>query len=439
MSETKPTEQTDAGDRNAGAPREADYSRYMPGSDYRPGAAPYRAAERQADPLAGYEGEPDAAPADAAARPQPVPAASSAEAKRKLAGGGDGKTASSRKRRSSGSGGFFQSMTVFAGLIVAATAVLIAWGYQTYNGPGPSVAESSVVVERGDTFTSIVPKLVRENVIASGIADEVFPIAVRLSGRGQDLQVGEFAFRPGASMRDVIEELTEGRPVVHKVVFPEGWTVWRMWERLVAKRNDGLLTGELPDMPPEGTLLPATYTFTRGKPAGEIVDEMRREFERTVERIWEERDPDLPIETPEELVTLASIVEKETGMAGERAKVAGVFVNRLRRGMRLQSDPTIIYGIWGGQGKPEGRGGLRRSEINKRTAYNTYRIDGLPPGPIANPGREALRAVANPADTDALYFVADGTGGHAFARTLREHNRNVAKWRQIERERADEG
>jgi UPF0755 protein len=193
--------------------------------------------------------------------------------------------------------------------------------------------------------------------------------------------------------------------------------------------------GEISEIPVEGSLLPDTYSFEKGSDRKETLEQMRSQLETRLAEIWAERAPDLPISSPQELLILASIVEKETGIASERPDVAAVFINRLNRGMRLQSDPTIIYGITNGQG-PLGRG-LRRSEIEAQNPYNTYQIEGLPPGPIANPGVDALRAVANPSDIDALYFVADGSGGHAFANTYVQHQANVARWRVIERERAD--
>ena len=190
-------------------------------------------------------------------------------------------------------------------------------------------------------------------------------------------------------------------------------------------------------MPAEGWLVADTQKFSRGTTRADIVERMVEQQRKLVEQIWERRSPDLPISTMEEFVTLASIVEKETGVAEERPRVAAVFINRLRQGMRLQSDPTIIYGVWGGAGKPADEP-IRQSHIRGETPYNTYVIDGLPPTPIAIPGRASLEAVANPAQTDDLFFVADGTGGHAFARTLEDHNANVARWREIERKRAEE-
>jgi UPF0755 protein len=215
------------------------------------------------------------------------------------------------------------------------------------------------------------------------------------------------------------------------LTIPEGLSSQQIIARVMAS---DVLTGEVEAIPEEGTLLPETYKFTRGMTRQQIIDQMRTAHARTVEEIWNRRVPELPIKTQKEFVTLASIVEKETGKADERPHVASVFINRLRQNIRLQSDPTIIYGLFGGQGKPSDRP-IYRSDLEKETPYNTYIIDGLPPGPIANPGRAALEAVANPSRTIDLYFVADGTGGHVFAETLDEHNRNVQRWRQIEKAR----
>ena len=199
-------------------------------------------------------------------------------------------------------------------------------------------------------------------------------------------------------------------------------------------RDNDILTGDVTEMPREGTLLPDTYKFERGETRQQAVNRMQRAQREALNQIWARRSPDLPIKTPQELVILASIVEKETGRADERSRVAGVFINRLGRRMKLQSDPTIVYGLVGGKGTL-GRG-ILRAEIDKATPYNTYAIEGLPPGPIANPGRAALEAVANPSRTKDLYFVADGSGGHAFAESLDQHQKNVTRWRQIEKARA---
>jgi UPF0755 protein len=211
--------------------------------------------------------------------------------------------------------------------------------------------------------------------------------------------------------------------------------VVQAFERI--RQNDAL-SGDMPDqMPQEGSLAADTQRFTRGTRRAEIVDKLLKDQKALVEELWEKRAPDLPLANIDEFVTLASIVEKETGIEEERPRVAAVFVNRLNKGMRLQSDPTIIYGLYGGNGKPADKP-ITQSDLKKQTPYNTYLIDGLPPTPIANPGRAALEAVANPPKTDELYFVADGTGGHVFATTLDEHNKNVANWRQIEKKKAGE-
>jgi UPF0755 protein len=234
-------------------------------------------------------------------------------------------------------------------------------------------------------------------------------------------------------MKDIMEVLESGKSILYSVVLPEGLTVKQMMLRL---SEDAVLEGDVPnELPPEGSLRPDTYKFSRGSKRTDIIQQMRVAQGRMVDQIWAKRDPDLPIKTKEEFVVLASIVEKETGKDDERAHVASVFINRLQRGMRLQSDPTIVYGIFGGDGKPSDRP-IYKSDLAKQTPYNTYQIKGLPPTPIANPGRAALEAVANPWRTKDLYFVADGTGGHVFAATLDEHNANVRRWRRIESERA---
>jgi len=224
----------------------------------------------------------------------------------------------------------------------------------------------------------------------------------------------------------------EGKSVLHSLTFPEGLTSTQIVERLL---RDEILSGEVREIPKEGTLLPETYKFTRGMTRTQLLDRMAQEQARTVKEIWERRSAELPISSPQEMVILASIVEKETGKADERPRVASVFINRLNKQMKLQSDPTIVYGLVGGKGTL-GRP-ILKSEIESATPFNTYVIPGLPIGPITNPGKAALEAVANPSRTKDLYFVADGTGGHAFSETLEQHNRNVLKWRQIEAERVD--
>jgi UPF0755 protein len=227
----------------------------------------------------------------------------------------------------------------------------------------------------------------------------------------------------------VVDTIIEGKVVQHGFTVAEGLTSSQIVQRLV---ESDVLTGNIRDIPREGTLLPETYRFTRGTSREQMLQRMQQAQRRVVQEIWERRNPDLPIKTPEQLVVLASIVEKETGKPEERTRVAAVFVNRLKQKMKLQSDPTIIYGLVGGKGSL-GRP-IQRSEIEQPTPYNTYVIDGLPPGPIANPGRASLEAAANPARTKELFFAADGTGGHAFADTYEQHQKNVGRLRLIEQQ-----
>ncbi len=304
------------------------------------------------------------------------------------------------------------------------------WGSQNYVAKGPLEKTTRVIINRGANVRTIGDILSRNQIIESPL---FFWASVRVQKKENQLKAGEYLFEKGASMEDVVNKLVEGKAVIHKVTIPEGRTSQQIVEIL---RENEILTGEIKDIPEEGALLPNTYTFDRGTSRGEILDRMKADQKKALDRIWENRVKDLPLKTPEELVILASIVEKETGQADERSRVAGVFINRLRQGIRLQSDPTIIYGLFGGRGKPSDRP-IYKSDITKKTDYNTYVIKALPPGPIANPGLAAMEAVANPSVTKDLYFVADGTGGHAFAETLEDHNRNVKRWRQIEKERLE--
>jgi UPF0755 protein len=315
-------------------------------------------------------------------------------------------------------------------LVVLAAGAAFYFGHARFHESGPLTEPTTVMIHRGADVETIARLLERHNVIDSAL---LFLAGVRLSQAENRLRAGEYLFEPSVSMHAVMSALIAGRSVLHSVTIPEGFTSYQVVERLLAH---DMLIGEIDEIPPEGSLMPDTYRFTRGTSRQQIIEQMKRAQERAVQEIWERRSADLPIDSIDEFVTLASIVEKETGRADERPRVAAVFINRLHRNMRLQSDPTIIYGLFGGQGLPAGRP-IYQSDIESNTPYNTYVITGLPPGPIANPGRAALEAVANPSRTDELYFVADGTGGHAFSRTLDEHNRNVARWRQIERERLE--
>ncbi len=295
--------------------------------------------------------------------------------------------------------------------------------------PGPLAVDRAIIIPQGSGLPEIAEQLQREGVIQNST---IFRIAGYVSGAWANLRAGEYLFKANISPREALDVLTSGRPVLHSITIPEGLTSEQIVARL--KEND-LLTGEITQIPREGSLLPDTYRVERGTTRQRLLSLMAEKQREELNRIWARRVPDLPLRTPQELVTLASIVEKETGRADERPRVAGVFVNRLNRRMKLQSDPTIVYGLVGGKGTL-GRG-IMRSEITQPTPFNTYVIDGLPPGPIANPGRAAMEAVANPSRTRDLFFVADGTGGHAFAETLEQHNRNVARWRQIEASRRD--
>jgi UPF0755 protein len=247
-----------------------------------------------------------------------------------------------------------------------------------------------------------------------------------------EIKAGEYLFERNASIRDVLDTLVQGQAIQHQVTIPEGLTSEQIVQRLLEAE---VLTGTLREIPREGTLLPETYKVTRGTTREQVVARMANAQKRILQEVWDRRSPDLPVKSAEELVVLASIVEKETGKTDERSRVAGVFVNRLNRRMRLESDPTIVYGLVAGKGTL-GRG-ILQSEKAQATPYNTYVIYGLPPGPIANPGRASLEAAANPSRTRDYYFVADGTGGHVFAETYDQHLKNVARWREVERERRD--
>ena len=326
---------------------------------------------------------------------------------------------------------------VIAGMIGAtATLSLVAiaglvWIWSVYWGPGPraELGDTTTVVLRSGAGVSEIGQALHEaGVIRS---PDMFRAAASLTGADRRLRAGEYEIESRLSLAGVIDKLVSGQVVRHFVTLPEGRSSAQAWDILNANE---ILTGEIP-VPPEGSLLPETYEVTRGETRAAVVERMQRAHDELLAELWAGRAPNLPISTPEEAVILASIVEKETGLAEERPQVAAVFISRLRRGMRLESDPTIVYGVNGG--RPLGRG-IRRSELDRVTPYNTYRIDGLPPTPIANPGREALAAVLNPPETEYLFFVADGTGGHAFARTYEEHLANVARWRAIEARRAAE-
>lgn len=315
------------------------------------------------------------------------------------------------------------------GLLVAGGIVI--YGASQFYGEGPLAQETTFRVEAGSGLSSIGPRLQEQGLISN---QYIFQIGSRLANIEGTIKQGDFRIPAGASMAEILRELIEGNPIRYAVVVPEGWTSWQVVQRL-SDTSD--LSGEVPTLPPEGSILPGSYDYVPGDTRQSVLEKMQVAMTESLAEVWEGRQPDLPLETPEELLILASIVERETGVASERPQVAAVFVNRLREGMRLQSDPTIIYGITRGQSTLDR--GLRRSEIEQRTDYNTYQIDGLPPTPIANPGIESLRAVAHPDSHDYLYFVAKGATpreGHVFAETYAEHRQNVARYREIAAEAA---
>jgi UPF0755 protein len=314
-------------------------------------------------------------------------------------------------------------ITLFLILAVAASYLLYI-GKQRFDAPGPLQQDRVVNIPRGSGIRDISDLLTHEGVIDQ---PWVFIGGVLALKAHEGLKAGEYEFKAHASLSDVVETLSEGKVVVHQVSIPEGLTS----EQVVARLMDNdVLTGNIDEIPAEGSLLPDTYNFTRGMSRAQLIQHMQHAQERLVKEIWDRRAADLPLKTPEQLVVLASLIEKETGKPEERTRIAAVFVNRLKQKMRLQSDPTIIYGLVGGKGTL-GRP-IMKSEIDQPTPYNTYQIDGLPPGPITNPGRAALEAAANPARTRDLYFVADGTGGHVFAETYEQHEKNVTRLRQLE-------
>lgn len=369
-------------------------------------------------------------------------------------------------------------------LALLALAALIGWGKGQYTGPGPLAEAICLKVEKGSNLRRVADDLAERGAVAWPY---IFKVGADYAGRANDLKAGSYLVPAAASMEVIVGEITgtgqstcgteinyrigvngadvlvseldpatqklaevmkfdpvaDGVPADYaryaedgdvrlKVTLAEGVTSWQVVDAL--NRVD-FLAGDLKDVPAEGMLAPQQYEVSRGDARADLVSEMIADQAATLAELWDKRAEGLPYKTPEEAMVMASIVEKETGVPEERARVASVFLNRLEQGMKLQTDPTVIYGLTKGQGVL-GRG-LRRSELRSNTPYNTYVIDGLPPGPIANPGRSAIEAALNPDKTEYLFFVADGTGGHVFAETLAEHNKNVEKWRAIEAEQGN--
>jgi UPF0755 protein len=312
-------------------------------------------------------------------------------------------------------------------LLMIGAGVSYYYGKQILESAGPLTEDRIVNIPARAGKRDISDVLQKEGVI--NVNPWIFIGSVYALKASSDLKPGEYLFQKNASLRDVIGTIVEGKVVQHAITIPEGLTS----EQIVARLSDNdIFAGGVREIPREGTLLPETYKFPRGATREQVIQRMQQTQKRVLAEIWERRNPDIPIKSPEQLVTLASIVEKETGRADERSRVAAVFTNRLRQKIKLQSDPTIIYGMVGGKGTL-GRP-IRRSEITQPSPYNTYVIEGLPPGPISNPGRASLEATANPARTRDLFFVADGTGGHSFTETYDAHQKNVAKLRAMEKQ-----
>jgi UPF0755 protein len=320
----------------------------------------------------------------------------------------------------------FTILVLFA--ILAGGAVIV--GKQRFEARGPLAEDKIVNIPRGLGIRDIADLLVREGVIDQ---PWIFVGGVIALKARDELKYGEYQFTKQASLHDVVGTIVDGKVVLHQMVIPEGLTSEQIVQRLL---DTDTLTGNIREIPREGSLMPESYKFPRGTPRDQMIQRMQQAQQRLVQEVWEHRMADLPLKSPEQLVTLASIVEKETGRPEERTRVAAVFVNRLKQHIKLQSDPTIIYGLVGGKGTL-GRP-IMESEIRQPTPYNTYVIDGLPPGPIANPGRASLEAAANPARTKEIFFVADGAGGHIFAENYDQHQKNVDKLRGIERQQRGE-
>ncbi len=318
-----------------------------------------------------------------------------------------------------------RSLLLFAVVTVVVAGGALALAYMKFTASGPLTASKILIIEPGLKRTEIGALLQDAGIVNSA---GVFTAAAYVNGiRGGHLKAGEYEFPAKASIEQVLSIIASGRAVTYKLTVPEGWTTQMAVARVAGNE---VLSGDIVSQPAEGALMPETYVFRRGLTRQKMLEDMQAAQAKMLDEVWAARAATSPLKTRQEAVTLASIVEKETAIPEERPLIASVFLNRLKQGMRLQSDPTIIYGLVGGKGKLDR--GLTRDDLASDTPYNTYKIDGLPPGPIANPGKASLEAVLNPPDTGYLYFVADGSGGHAFAKTLEEHNANVAKWRAIE-------
>jgi peptidoglycan lytic transglycosylase G len=311
---------------------------------------------------------------------------------------------------------------VLAALLAVAGALYVADRYQR---PGPLASATSIIVPKGAAVPQIAQLLEAADVITEPL---IFRLGARLEGLDASLRAGEYRFPPAVSMQQALAMLRQGDTVVRRVTVPEGM-MSRQVVSLLAEAEG--LEGELAAVPLEGALLPETYGYSWGDSRSDMIRRMSSAMSTTLDELWANRAEGLPLASPREAVILASIVEKETGVPEERPRVAAVFINRLRLGMKLQADPTVSYAVYGASAPPRP---LTFADLQHPSPYNTYLVEALPPGPIANPGRASLQAVLRPVQSDELFFVADGSGGHVFARTLDEHNRNVARWRKLNEE-----
>ena len=318
---------------------------------------------------------------------------------------------------------FTHYIKIVIGTLVACAVLIAVYGWDYYDTPGPLTTDATILFERGVGFQGIVTDLNRQGVIDNPLLFATIALAL---GSHHQFKAGEYNFPAGATPHQIMSMIAQGKVVIHKITVIEGRSVRDTVKSLIA---EPALEGDMPASIKEGSLLPETYHFTRGEKRADVVVRMQTAMNTTLDALWQKRNADVPLQSPEEALVLASIVERETGLPDERPHVASVFVNRLRIGMRLQSDPTVVYGIEHKSGAPLGRA-LTTADLQEPTPYNTYVNVGLPPTPIANPGRASLQAVLNPLDTKDLYFVATGSGGHHFASTLEQHNRNVAEYRQ---------
>ncbi|MCH2547156.1 MAG: endolytic transglycosylase MltG [Alphaproteobacteria bacterium] len=315
---------------------------------------------------------------------------------------------------------FLLALLVLAALVVATA---IGWGIKYYNSPGPNDAKTTVIIPKGTGFAGITQLLDSAGVIKHPKAFSAIAVVLE---KAKKVQAGEYAFPANVPPKDVLESLVQGKTVIHRITIPEGLTTR---EVIAMVEEEDKLQGTIPGDIKEGELLPETYYFSRGDSRGEIVTRMRKSMRVLLLELWDDRHADLPYRTPQEAITLASIVEKETSLNDEYGKVASVYINRLRKDMKLQADPTVIYAITLGQEDFNRR--VLYSDLRRESPYNTYTSKGLPPGPIANPGKMALIAALSPPETDYIFFVADGTGGHNFSITYAQHSKYVKQFRKL--------